>query len=177
VRPPDQIETERLILRKPSLEDAQALFDTYMQDTEVTRYVMWRPHTHIEQTLAFLRICLEHWDNGQRFPYVITLKGSDDPIGMVDIHFNGSTAGLGYVVGRPFWGNGYIPEAARAVVEWALGQPEIYRVNATCDVENAASARVMEKIGMQREGRLRRFTIHPNISAEPRDCYIYAIVK
>lgn len=177
MRPPDRIETARLVLRPPDLGDAPALFETYMQDTEVTRYVMWRPHTDIEQTVTFLRICLQHWENGQRFPYVITLKGTGTPIGMVDIHFNGSTAGLGYVIGRPFWGRGYMPEAVRSVVDWALGQPDIFRVAATCDVENIASARVMEKVGMQREGVLRRLTIHPNISPKPRDCYIYAIVK
>jgi RimJ/RimL family protein N-acetyltransferase len=65
-------------------------------------------------------------------------------------------------------------EAVRAVVEQALGLPHIYRVAAICDVENVASARVMEKVGMLREGVLRRAVLHPNISAEPRDAYIYA---
>jgi RimJ/RimL family protein N-acetyltransferase len=68
-------------------------------------------------------------------------------------------------------------EAARAVVDWALGQPGIYRVWAVCDVENAASTRVLEKVGMQREGVLRRWIIHPGVDAVPRDCYCYAIIK
>ena len=68
-------------------------------------------------------------------------------------------------------------EAVRGVIAWALAQPEIYRVAAVCDVENIASARVMEKAGMVREGLLQKYMIHPNISDVPRDCYMYAVVK
>jgi RimJ/RimL family protein N-acetyltransferase len=62
-------------------------------------------------------------------------------------------------------------------VDWALTQPTIYRVWATCDVDNLASARLLEKIGMQREGLLRRWIIPPNISEVPRDCWCYAKTK
>ena len=68
-------------------------------------------------------------------------------------------------------------EALRPIVEWSLAQPGIFRVWALCDVDNAASARVLEKVGMRREGLLRRNTMHPNVSDEPRDSYCYAIVK
>ena len=68
-------------------------------------------------------------------------------------------------------------EAVRAVVSWAISEREVYRVWAVCDVENPASARVMEKAGMQEEGILRRWTMHPNSSDEPRDCYCYAMTK
>ena len=68
-------------------------------------------------------------------------------------------------------------EAVKALVTWALQRPEIYRVWAVCDIDNKASARVMEKAGMQREGILRRWSIHPNVSNEPRDSYCYAILK
>jgi RimJ/RimL family protein N-acetyltransferase len=177
MRPPERIETERLVLRIPKFTDAAVLFDTYMQDPEVTRYVMWRPHTSIDQTIEFLKGCIAAWEGERRFPYVILLKGSDNPIGMVDFHITGTIVGIGYVMGRAYWGKGYMPEAVQIIVNWALEQPSIYRVCADCDVENTASARVMEKVGMQREGVLRRYSIHPNINDEPRDCYLYAIVK
>lgn len=61
--------------------------------------------------------------------------------------------------------------------EAALGEPGIFRVWAICNHENRASARVMEKIGMQREGLLRRGVLHPNVSAEPRDCWLYSRVR
>ncbi|MGA2503689.1 MAG: GNAT family N-acetyltransferase [Anaerolineales bacterium] len=177
MRPPDRIKTERLVLRIPALTDANILYDTYTQDPEVTRYVMWRPHTSVDQTLEFIKSCLAAWEGERRFPYVFMLKGSDIPIGMIDFHINGPNVGIGYVVGRAYWGRGYVPEAVNVIVKWALNQPSIYRVCADCDVENTASVRVMEKVGMQQEGVLKRFALRPNISAEPRDSYLYAIVK
>ena len=68
-------------------------------------------------------------------------------------------------------------EAARAMVDWAMGLDDIFRVSAVCDIDNIGSARVMEKAGMEREGRLRRYMIHPHLSPEPRDVYMYAKVK
>ena len=68
-------------------------------------------------------------------------------------------------------------EATHAVIDWAFQQPSIYRVYATTDVENVASQHVLEKVGMQCEGILRKYILHPNISNVPRDSYLYAIVK
>jgi RimJ/RimL family protein N-acetyltransferase len=68
-------------------------------------------------------------------------------------------------------------EAARVVVEWALSCPDVYRVWATCDVDNVASARLLEAVGMQREGVLRRWLVHPNVGDAPRDALCYALVK
>ena len=84
---------------------------------------------------------------------------------------------LGYVLGREYWGQGYMTEAVKGIIAWALRQKDIYRIWAVSDVDNIGSARVMEKAGMQREGILRRWSVHPNISEEPRDSYCYAITK
>jgi RimJ/RimL family protein N-acetyltransferase len=70
-----------------------------------------------------------------------------------------------------------MPEAIRPLVEWALRQSHIHRVWAFCDVENRASARVFEKLGMHKEGTLRRWIVHPNVGEIPRDCYVYSCVK
>ena len=68
-------------------------------------------------------------------------------------------------------------EAAGAVLREALAQPQVFRVDAVCDVANGASARVLEKIGMQYEGVLRRYIVHPNVSDEPRDVRMYAATR
>jgi RimJ/RimL family protein N-acetyltransferase len=175
--PPERFETDRLILRLPELADAEAIFGTYAQDAEVTRYLTWRPHTSIEQTREFLSGCVTAWQGERRFPFVITLKGIESAIGMIELRLDGFKADVGYGMGRAFWGKGYMTEAVHTLVAWALAQPSIYRVWAVCDVDNHASARVLEKAGMQREGRLRREILHPGISDELRDCYLYAIVK
>jgi ribosomal-protein-alanine N-acetyltransferase len=174
---PEQIETERLVLRKPRMTDAPAIFSGWAQDQEVTRYLTWRPHQRIEQTEEFIQHCLSAWEHETRFPYMITLKESSETIGMIDPRIEGSKVGIGYGAARAHWGKGYVPEATRAIIEWAFQQPSIYRVYATTDVENIASRRVLEKVGMQCEGILRKYILHPNISDMPRDSYMYAIIK
>jgi RimJ/RimL family protein N-acetyltransferase len=164
-------------LRKPALDDSHSIFAGWTQDQEVTRYLTWRPHQHIEQTQEFIQSCLAAWDAETRFPYVVTRKENSEIIGMIDPRLEGPRLGIGYVAGRDHWGKGYIPEATRAIIEWAFQQPSIYRTYATTDVENIASQRVLEKVGMQREGLLRKYIIHPNLSNVPRDSYIYATVK
>ena len=89
----------------------------------------------------------------------------------------GMKVGIGYVAARAYWGKGYVTEATYAIIDWAFQQSSIFRVYATTDVENFASQRVLEKVGMQREEVLRKYIAHPNISEIPRDSYMYAIVK
>jgi RimJ/RimL family protein N-acetyltransferase len=175
--PLERIETERLILRKPRMEDAPIIFEAYAQDLEVTRYLVWRPHKHVGETEGFLNYCLRVWVQETSFPYILTLRRIDEPVGMLEIHNKGFKLEVGYVLARSYWGKGYMTEALRAVIAWAIGRPDIFRLQAVCDVDNLGSARVMEKAGMEREGLLRRYVIHPNISPQPRDAYTYAIVK
>ena len=177
MNPPERIETERLTLRKPRRDDVPAIFSAYAQDLEVTRYMTWRPHKNVGETYRIVELMLKLWEGGEAYSYVITLKNLDSAIGMIAMHLEGFKVSIGYVLARPYWDKGYTTEAALAVTNWLLKQPDIYRVFATCDVENPASARVMEKVGMQCEGILRKYIVHPNISDEPRDSYMYAIVK
>ena len=174
---PERIETERLVLRVPCMEDTEDVFAGWAQDKDVTRYLTWPPHQTIEQTEQFIQSCLLAWKHETRFPYMITLKESDAVIGMIDPRIEGSKVGIGYGAAHAHWGKGFVTEATRAIIEWAFQQPSIYRVYATTDVENIASQRVLEKVGMQCEGILRRYIVHPNISNVPRDSYMYAIIK
>jgi RimJ/RimL family protein N-acetyltransferase len=84
---------------------------------------------------------------------------------------------FGYCLARDAWGRGFATEAATAIVSKSLDQPEIWRVQAFCDVENRASARVLEKCGLVREGTLRRYMVMPNMSDIPRDMYCFAKVR
>ena len=174
---PEPIDTKRLLLRRPLPEDADAIFEAYAQDREVTRYLVWRPHTAVETTREFIAHCLRRWESEKAFPYVITRKGDGELLGMIELRPNGHRAEFGFVLARRFWGQGVMAEAASALVAIALAQPSIFRVEATCDVENRRSARVLEKAGFSREGLLRRNIIHPNISPEPRDSLLCAITR
>jgi len=177
INPPEILETERLRLRKPVLQDAEEIFRKYAQDPEVTKYLTWRPNRKAEETQDFLRGCLEAWDEGKSFHWTIVRKEDNKLLGMITARVDDHRWELGYALARSYWGEGYMTEGVKKLVDWALAQEEIYRVWSVCDVDNLASARVMEKAGMQREGILRRWSMHPTVSDEPRDSYCYAITK
>jgi RimJ/RimL family protein N-acetyltransferase len=172
---PETITTERLLLRQPRLADARSVFEEYARDPEVSRYLGWRPLESIQQAEEFLiERVLTGWSSGKEFSWGITRPGSDTLIGMIAYRPDGDQAGLGFVLGRGFWNRGYVTEAARAVMAQAFSLLRFQRIWAVCDVENVASVRVLEKIGMTREEILRRWTVRPNISSEPRDCFLFA---
>ena len=175
---PSELSTPRLHLRKPRLEDAGPLFQAYTSDRQVVRFVSWQAHEDPDETLSYLQSCLEEWSCGTGFPYVIEIADADTgPVGVIHAHKKAHQMGIGYVIARPYWGQGYTTEALTALVDWSLGQPQIWRASAFCDAEHGASARVMEKAGMTFEGVLRRYLVFPNISPEPRDCRVYAKVR
>lgn len=177
MNPPEIFETARLELRPPTVKDAQDIFESYAHDKVVTRYLHWEAHDSIEKTRTFLKRCVTVWQAGTAFPWVMVLKESGHIIGMIEMRQDGHRADLGYVLAREYWDQGYASEAAQLVADWTIAQPDIYRVWAVCDVDNHASARVLEKIGMQREGILRRWLFHPNVDKHPRDCIVYSLIK
>jgi RimJ/RimL family protein N-acetyltransferase len=174
---PDEIDTARLHLRAPVPADAEIIFAAYAQDREVTRFLIWAPHESIEITHRFIADCLDAWKDGNRLPYVITLRETKDPIGMIEARLQQTTVDIGYVLARTHWGKGLMPEAIRAIAETSLLHPGVFRVQAFCDCQNIASQRALEKADFLREGRLERFMVHPNLSPEPRACFMYARCK
>jgi ribosomal-protein-alanine N-acetyltransferase len=175
LHPPDKIRTARLFLRPASLADAQAIFDGYAHDPEVVRYLEWKPHPSVEATEEFLSHCEKVRGEGRAFPYVFALSEQGKAIGMIELRPKGTIASLGYVLSKDYWGQGFMVEAIQAINSWALNTGGFQKVEATCDVENLASARVMEKAGMRPYGILKNHSNHPNISAEPRDALGFEI--
>jgi ribosomal-protein-alanine N-acetyltransferase len=176
-RPNEIWETERLMARPAACVDAQVLFEHYAGDSEVARYMTWRPHASVLETRAFLRRCERAWLEGSAFPWTLWAKRDGAFVGLIEIRVKPPAVDLGYALARRWWRQGLMGEAVHAVVQWAVAQPQVYRVWAVCDIENVASARVLERAGMEREGVLRRWLVHPNISNTPRDCACYSVVK
>lgn len=174
---PGFIETPRLALRAPKLSDAEGMFASYTQDADVARYMVWQPHASLEATCDFITGCVAQWNAGSAYPYIITLKSSGELIGMLEARPSAQIVNIGYVLARQHWGQGLMVEAIQALTALALHLPAVFRVEATCDVDNRPSARALEKSGFLLEGRLARHTVHPNISAQPRDCFIYAACR
>ena len=169
---PDQIRTSRLLLRPIAPDNAGPIFDGYARDPEVTRFLTWAPHASLADTEAYVAHCV-----AAAASRTFVLVGCDDGAlrGAFGLRWPAPHRfDFGYVLARPWWGQGLMTEAMTAVAEWALTQPGIWRIGAHCDVENPASARVMEKAGLQREGLLRRWMVLPAFGDEPRDCLSYA---
>ena len=174
----DGLRTERLTLRPAHSDDAQAVLENYAGDAEVTRYLQWRPQVDVENVRAFLSNCRRLSDAGAELSWVLAETPLGAAIGMITLRLASPIrAQIGYVLARPHWGRGYMPEAARAVIAYGLGALSRYRIEAYLDIENTRSARVLEKAGMQLEGRLRRYTVHPNLQAEPRDVLMFAACR
>lgn len=178
-RPPENFHTERLEARTPTPADAEAVFAAYASDPVVARYLSWRHYTEVEPLRAFLRTAADTWarEGPGHYGWLLSLRGNARPIGSIGVGFGPHGALIGYVLARDQWGRGLMPEALSYVAAWALAQPSLHRAWAFCDVENRASARVMEKAGLIREGLLRRWHVCPEIGPEPRDCLVYAKVR
>jgi ribosomal-protein-alanine N-acetyltransferase len=176
-RPERTWETARLLAKPAAVGDAPVVYDEYASDPTVAKYMTWAPHRNVGETIEFLRRCERVWADGSAFPWTLWVKDSGAFAGLIEIRVHASAVDLGYALVPRWWRQGLMSEALSSVVQWALAQPHIYRVWATCDVDNAASARVLERVGMDREGVLRRWLVHPNVGDEPRDCFCYAIVK
>jgi len=170
------VETRRLRLRLPVPEDAAGVA-AYASDPDVCRYVSWPRHHSLADAERFLTYAIGAVENGAEHNWVIVDRATSAVAGTIGLRVQGHRRELGYVLGRRWWGQGMATEAAEAVVAWALAQADVLRVWAVCDVDNAASARVLEKIGMQREGRLGRWAVMPNAGGVARDCWCYARVK
>jgi RimJ/RimL family protein N-acetyltransferase len=172
-----EILTERLRLRPPTEADAERIFARYGQDAEVCRYMSWTPHRSIDDTLAFLRQIVASNSEGRSLGFLIFSRPSGELLGSVGGAIEKHRMQFGYCLARDAWGHGFATEAASAFVAAALSIPALCRIQAFCDVENRASAHVLEKIGLKFEGTLRRYMVLPNLGKTPRDVHCYAKIR
>jgi RimJ/RimL family protein N-acetyltransferase len=171
---PRELRTARLRLRAASLADAPAVFHGYARDAEVIRYLAFRRPDVIDETEDFLRGCVEGWRDGTRAIWAITPPEGGVLMGMIGLEAERHGRGVGYVLARDAWGRGYATEALRAVLAAAFAEPATSRVWAAVHVANGRSAHVLEKSGMRFEGRLRHFSVFPNLGDDALDVLCYA---
>jgi len=172
------LETERLVLRRPRVEDALAIFTRYASDPEVTRYMAWPTHRSLDDTLAFLHVCDALWTRWRNAgPLLVFARDGVTLLGAAGVAHNSETvAQIGYVLARDAWGRGYATEALSANVE-AVRHTGLRRLEAGVHVAHHRSCRVLEKTGFVREGiRPGRPTDFPNLPpAANRDSAMYAL--
>lgn len=145
------LETERLILRPITLDDAADLFE-YASDPENTK-MTFPTHKSIDETNWVIANLFMSAPLGN---FAIELKASGKMIGTCDLRINEGekSAELAYAINKKYWGQGYAPEAAGKLVEFAFETLKIERLWAKFASGNPASGRVMEKLGMTQEGVL-----------------------
>lgn len=170
------VRTERLVLRDFEERDWEAVH-AYASDPEVVQYMDWGPNTE-EETRKFVQRAIANQKEQPRRNYTlaIVLKSDSRLIGGCGIEVSNPDnreGWIGYCLNRNFWGKGYGTETARALLKFGFNYLNLHRVYATCDPANIASAQVLEKIGMQREGHLRE---NKRAKGKWRDSLLYAIL-
>lgn len=148
------LETPRLILRPWREDDAESLYH-YARDPEVGPPAGWPPHTSVENSRDIIRTVLSAPET-----YAICLKGGvcscgvavGAPIGSIGLHRNDLAEHddeyeLGYWIGKPYWGQGLVPEAARELLRYAFSELGVSRIWCGHYDGNTKSRRVMEKLG------------------------------
>lgn len=174
---PSTLETDRLILRRPRMEDAEAIFERYASDADVTRYVGWPRHREMDDTRCFLKLSDDEWQRWPAGPYLIFSRSEDLLLGSTGLAFETTyRAATGYVLARGAWGRGIATEALRAMVKLA-SELEIARLYALCHPVHRPSARVLEKCDFELEGTLRSYIEFPNLDpGVPEDALCYALI-
>ncbi len=174
------IEGVRVRLRQAVPEDAAALFALADND-EVMRHMDWPRARSVAETRAHLESGVQRWEAGSEHQYLVLQKADAQVVGSIAFRPHGFHVDFGYLMGRAHWGRGLATDAAQLLVHWLQRQAGVVRIWATCDADNAASAAVLRKAGLQFEGRLRRATIRPNFGphsgALPRDTLMHAWVR
>ncbi|MCI8631922.1 MAG: GNAT family N-acetyltransferase [Lachnospiraceae bacterium] len=151
------LHTERLILRKFTVDDAQAMFENWASDERVTRYLTWCPHTSPESTKKLLDLWCAAY-KPDTYNWVLEYEGA--PIGnisVVRINEKNEWAELGYCMGYAYWNKGLMPEAAKAVINFLFTEIGVNRIGISHAVKNPASGRVAQKCGLTLEGTKREY--------------------
>ena len=150
-----EIKTDRLLLRKFNINDAETIFYAWTSDERVAKYTSWHAHKSIDDTKTYVEYMASKRELSD---YNWIIECDNKIIGSINVCYSDEEleiAGLAYVLAYDYWGKGYMTEAARAVIKFLFNDVNYRKIIAGCDSENIGSSRVMEKVGMKREGVFR----------------------
>ena len=172
----ETVETKRLVLRDFRIDDWKSVHE-YAANPRAVEFVPWGPNS-ADQTIEFVRKAVEDAarPNRRMFDFAIVLREEDRVIGGAKLRVSQSEnrdAETGYIINPAFWKRGFASETAAAMIEFGFRQRGLHRIWAECDPANTASLRVLEKVGMIREGLLRQ---HKWYKEDWRDSCLYAVL-
>ena len=150
-----ELETERLVLRKLQLGDVYEYYERLFGDADVSRYMLFDPHQSIMESLESVQETLKRYEEENFYCWGVELKEEAGLMGLVQlVRFEEQTNSCSflYMLGCNYWNQGYGTEMLKAVFRFAFEELEVERIVADCMTKNAASARAMEKAGMKHIG-------------------------
>lgn len=172
-----RLATERLILRRYTLEDAAAMYENWASDPCVTEFLTWPRHDSVKTSEGILSEWIESYQNPGFYNWAIVLKEEGTfPIGNISVvkaDDSVKMAQLGYCIGKKWWNHGIVSEAVEAVIHFLFTEVGMNRIEARHDPKNPNSGKVMIKCGMQYEGTLREADCNNQGIC---DCAMYAIL-
>lgn len=172
-----RIETERLILRRFTVEDAESMYRNWASDPEVTRFLMWPTHQNVEDSRKVLGEWVASYENEDKYEWCIAKKENDEPIGSIGaFNYNEKVSSLeiGYCISKAYWHQGIASEAMAAVMAYLLEEVGVSRIESRHDPRNPHSGDVMKKCGLKYEGT----RIHADWNNSGIcDCALYGYVK
>ncbi|WP_100065551.1 GNAT family N-acetyltransferase [Miniphocaeibacter massiliensis] len=154
-----ELETERLLLRRITKEDAKYAFENWMSDDEVTKYLRWENHKSVEESLEIISSWIEEYNSNQVYHWTIVLKEINEPIGMIgviELDKKTEKVHIGYALGRAWWNNGIMTEAFQRIIKFLFEEVEVNRIESLHDPNNPGSGIVMKKSGLKYEGTLKQ---------------------
>ncbi len=169
------IETDRLVLRKIKMCDVDDMYE-YSKRSDVTKYLLWSPHPDKFYTAAYIRSLQGRYRRGDFYDWAVVLKESGKMIGtcgLTSVDADNNYCEIGYVISPDYHNRGYATEAVSRVLEICFDRFGFHRVEAMHIEGNEASASVMKKCGMSKEGVLRDYIFSKN---EYKTVCIYAIL-
>ncbi len=171
-------ETERLVLRRFELSDAEDMFNNYCGSDKVTEFLSWNTHESLDATKEYLKnVALPKYEKDNTYLWALVLKENNQVIGCIEaskVDLELKSAMFGWVLGEKFWGMGLMPEASQVIRDYLFDEGFV-RLWAYHNSENKKSGRVMQKIGMLHEGTLKKYSF--DNKGNYIDCELYAITK
>ena len=174
-----KLETERLMLRRLVLDDAEDMFNNWCNDAEVCRYLPWNPHGTIEVTNELLDMWVKDYNNSYVYRWIVVLKENNKPIGTVDVvnkDVDNKVFELGHCYSKESWGKGLATEVFSKVISFLFEEVGVEVIIAKHNENNIASGKVMQKVGMKYDGTLRSRVID-KVTKDRVGVVVYSITK
>ena len=151
--------TDRLILRKLKIEDAENVFKNWTNDDNVTEYLSWPTHKDIDSTKHVLNNWIKKYENKDFYLWGIVLKDINEPIGTISVVGNSDKekiVRIGYCIGKKWWKKGITTEAFKRIIEYFFMEVGINRIEAKHVTGNENSGKVMMNCGLKYEGLMKQ---------------------